>query len=147
LLFKQYKWMNQDLSSVNRSRTPWVIFFGWVTLHTHVTKIPWLQTYSTDRPYRLKKVATWAFPYCTMHLCFSWLWNMCRSDTRHEITSYINDNCRHRPMYSSHIGIPVNVDLSFVTCVEQLLLKYQVWNHTSILKVTCRNGIRICWLY
>ncbi|KAG2601346.1 hypothetical protein PVAP13_5KG584000 [Panicum virgatum] len=25
---EHYKWMNQDLSSVNRSRTPWVIFIG-----------------------------------------------------------------------------------------------------------------------
>nr|CAB3474537.1 unnamed protein product [Digitaria exilis] len=25
---EQYKWMNQDLSSVNRSRTPWVVFIG-----------------------------------------------------------------------------------------------------------------------
>ncbi|CAO2182616.1 unnamed protein product [Urochloa humidicola] len=72
---EQYKWMNQDLSSVNRSRTPWVIFIG------------------------------------------------------------------HRPMYSSHIGIPVNVDLIFVTSVEPLLLKYQVdlvfFGHVHNYERTC----------
>ncbi|CAL4973588.1 unnamed protein product [Urochloa decumbens] len=72
---EQYKWMNQDLSSVNRSRTPWVIFIG------------------------------------------------------------------HRPMYSSHIGILVNVDLRFVTSVEPLLLKYQVdlvfFGHVHNYERTC----------
>ncbi|KAG2592319.1 hypothetical protein PVAP13_5NG551200 [Panicum virgatum] len=72
---EQYKWMNQDLSSVNRSRTPWVIFIG------------------------------------------------------------------HRPMYSSHIGIPANVDLIFVTSVEPLLLKYQVdlvfFGHVHNYERTC----------
>jgi hypothetical protein len=28
LLFEQYNWMDEDLSSVDRSRTPWVIFIG-----------------------------------------------------------------------------------------------------------------------
>jgi hypothetical protein len=32
-------------------------------------------------------------------------------------------------MYSSHVGIPVNVDLTFVASVEPLLLKDQVRNH------------------
>ncbi|CAO2166715.1 unnamed protein product [Urochloa humidicola] len=72
---EQYKWMSQDLLSVNRLRTPWVIFIG------------------------------------------------------------------HRPMYSSHIGIPVNVDLSFVTSVEPILLKYQVdlvfFGHVHNYERTC----------
>lgn len=72
---EQYKWMNQDLSSVNRSRTPWVIFIG------------------------------------------------------------------HRPMYSSHVGIPVNVDLTFVASVEPLLLKHQVdlvfFGHVHNYERTC----------
>ncbi|XP_008661068.1 probable inactive purple acid phosphatase 24 [Zea mays] len=72
---EQYKWMNQDLSSVNRSRTPWIIFIG------------------------------------------------------------------HRPMYSSHVGIPVNVDLTFVASVEPLLLKHQVdlvfFGHVHNYERTC----------
>ncbi|WVZ68518.1 hypothetical protein U9M48_017450 [Paspalum notatum var. saurae] len=78
----QYKWMNQDLSSVNRSRTPWVIFIG------------------------------------------------------------------HRPMYSSHVGIPVNVDLIFVNSVEPLLLKYQVdlvfFGHVHNYERTCAVYKSIC---
>ena len=53
---------------------------------------------------------------------------------------YFNENCRHRPMYSSHVGIPVNVDPIFVASVEPLLLKYQVRNHTWKLKL---NYIRL----
>jgi hypothetical protein len=33
LLLGQYNWMDQDLSSVDRSRTPWIIFIGSVTFH------------------------------------------------------------------------------------------------------------------
>ncbi|XP_008647155.2 probable inactive purple acid phosphatase 24 [Zea mays] len=72
---KQYKWMNQDLSSINRSRTPWIIFIG------------------------------------------------------------------DRPMYSSHVGIPVNVDLTFVASVEPLLLKHQAdlvfFGHVHNYERTC----------
>jgi len=70
---------------------------------------------------------------------------MCRSDTRNEMSSYFNENCRHRPMYSSHIGIPANVDLIFVTSVEPLLLKYQVTNHTSKLKLTAPHCCEKKW--
>ncbi|XP_062208628.1 nucleotide pyrophosphatase/phosphodiesterase-like [Phragmites australis] len=72
---EQHNWMEKDLSSVNRSRTPWVIFIG------------------------------------------------------------------HRPMYSSHIGIPLNVDPKFVASVEPLLLKYQVdlvfFGHVHNYERTC----------
>jgi hypothetical protein len=33
LLLGQYNWMDEDLSSVDRSRTPWIIFIGSVTFH------------------------------------------------------------------------------------------------------------------
>ncbi|EES01609.1 probable inactive purple acid phosphatase 27 [Sorghum bicolor] len=79
---EQHKWMNQDLSSVNRSRTPWVIFIG------------------------------------------------------------------HRPMYSSHVGIPANVDPIFVASVEPLLLKYQVdlvfFGHVHNYERTCAVYRSIC---
>ncbi|KAL6853504.1 hypothetical protein ACP4OV_019533 [Aristida adscensionis] len=72
---EQYNWMTEDLSSVNRSRTPWVIFIG------------------------------------------------------------------HRPMYSSHISIPLNVDPNFVSSVEPLLLNYQVdlvfFGHVHNYERTC----------
>ncbi|AQK68767.1 putative inactive purple acid phosphatase 1 [Zea mays] len=47
----------------------------------------------------------------------------------------------HRPMYSSHVGIPVNVDLTFVASVEPLLLKHQVdlvfFGHVHNYERTC----------
>ncbi|KAK3165709.1 hypothetical protein QOZ80_1AG0036720 [Eleusine coracana subsp. coracana] len=79
---EQYNWMNEDLSSVNRSRTPWVIFIG------------------------------------------------------------------HRPMYSSHIGITLNVDPIFLTAVEPLLLKYQVdlvfFGHVHNYERSCAIYQRKC---
>ncbi|KAL6616223.1 hypothetical protein ACP70R_038493 [Stipagrostis hirtigluma subsp. patula] len=72
---EQYNWMSEDLSSVNRSRTPWVIFIG------------------------------------------------------------------HRPMYSSHAGIPLNVDPNFLASVEPLLLNYKVdlvfFGHVHNYERTC----------
>ena len=115
--------MDEDLSSIDRSRTPWVIFIGWVVKFSSGNSLAkdW-----SGRETRLQHHIGLFF------LIYFVFWNLesvlCLWDTINNIWHFTG-HCRHRPMYSSHGGILPNVDSNFVASVEPLLLNYQVKNH------------------
>jgi len=115
--------MDEDLSSIDRSRTPWVIFIGWVNYLNFPLPIARLKIDQAGKP------------GCSIILAFVFLGLLCILESVLCLWDTINNiwhfarHCRHRPMYSSHGGILPNVDSNFVASVEPLLLNYQVKNH------------------
>jgi len=117
--------MDEDLSSIDRSRTPWVIFIGWVNYLNFPLPIARLKIDQAGKP------------GCSIILAFVFLGLLCILESVLCLWDTINNiwhftrHCRHRPMYSSHGGILPNVDSNFVASVEPLLLNYQVKNHAE----------------